>query len=103
MEVIAHKISKKSLFKLMLTGAACGFFIFFVLCGIAAFFGADTVTWDGESVTGLSGLLLSLAMWPFFSLFFTLFLGVFITFGLWIFSFFKPLKVTFKGVLNEGE
>ena len=103
MEVIASKISKKSLFKLLFIGLSFGFLVFFLMCGIAAIFGAETVRWEETPITGFSGLLLALAMWPIFSFFFAGFIWIFSILGLWIYSFMRPLKVVFKGVESPSE
>lgn len=97
MIIIAEKISKRSYFKLLFTSLFFGFFFFFLLCGIAAAFGAETVSWNGKLVTGINGLFTAILMWPFFSLFFSCFLWVFGSFGLWLYSLYKPLEVGFKG------
>jgi hypothetical protein len=39
-----------------------------------------------------------LAIWPVFSLCFTLFIWCFVAFGLWIYSLVKPLNLVFKEV-----
>ncbi|GFD90464.1 hypothetical protein KUL152_26900 [Tenacibaculum sp. KUL152] len=96
MEVVAKKISKKSLFKILFIGAFLGFAVFFIGCGIGAFFGLESVRWNNEPVFGVSGFLLALAMWPFFTFFLSLFIWLFCILGLWVYSFFKPIKVTFK-------
>ncbi|EGU44309.1 hypothetical protein A3712_07990 [Vibrio sp. HI00D65] len=96
MEITVKKISKRSLFKMLFIGFSLSFFVFFLICGVASIFGAETVKWEQTPVTGLSGLLLALAMWPMFSLFLTLFMWCFAAFGLWIFSLVKPLKLVFK-------
>ena len=108
MEVIANKISKKSLFKLLFIGLSFGFFVFFLMCGIAdIFFGTETVRLTarlGETpITGFSGSLLALAMWPIFSFFFAGFIWILSILGLWIYSFMRPLKVVFKGVESPSE
>ena len=96
MEVVAKKISKRSLFKILFIGTTFGFAVFFIGCGIGALFGLESVHWGDEPVTGVSGLLLAFAMWPFFTFFMTLFIWLFCILGLWLYSFFKPIKVTFK-------
>ena len=101
--VEAKKISKASLFKLMLIGALIGLFLLFLLCGIAAIFGYETVSLNGKPVTGVRGFITALMMWPIFSLFFTCFGWAIITFGLWIYSFFRVLRVAFRGVKGGGE
>ncbi len=97
MIIKAEKISKSSFFKLLLISVGLGLFFFFLLCGIAALFGSSTVTWNGEVVTGIKGLLAALLMWPFFSLFLVCFLWLFGVLGLWAYSLISPLYVEFKG------
>ncbi len=96
MEITVKKISKRSLFKMLFIGFSLSFFVFFLMCGIASIFGAETVKWEETPVTGVSGLLLALAMWPIFSFFLALFMWCFVAFGLWIYSLAKPLKLVFK-------
>lgn len=96
MEITVKKISKRSLFKMLFIGFSLSFFVFFLMCGIASIFGAETVKWDETPVTGVSGLLLALAMWPIFSFFLALFMWCFVAFGLWIYSLAKPLNLVFK-------
>lgn len=102
MEITASKISKRSLFKLLLIGFCLGFFVFFLVCGIASVFGLETVKWGEAPVTGFSGLLLALAMWPVFSLFMASFMWCIVAFGLWLYSFIKPLKLVFKGTVEPN-
>ncbi len=101
MEVIAKKISKKSLFKLLFIGFTVGLTIFSLLCGIAAIFGAETVQWNGIYRTGVEGLLYSIFMGPVLGIVFSCVIWLFLVPGLWIYSFFQPLKVSFKNILNE--
>ncbi len=96
MEITVKKISKRSLFKMLFIGFSLSFFVFFLICGIASIFGAETVKWEETPVTGVSGLLLALAMWPIFSFFLALFMWCFVAFGLWIYSLAKPLNLVFK-------
>ncbi|HDY7864668.1 TPA: DUF3265 domain-containing protein [Vibrio vulnificus] len=96
MEITVKKISKRSLFKMLFIGFSLSFFVFFLMCGIASIFGAETVKWEETPVTGVSGLLLALAMWPIFSFSLALFMWCFVAFGLWIYSLAKPLKLVFK-------
>lgn len=101
MQIVAKKISKKSLFKLLSVGLILGFSLFAIPCGIFAFFGAETIEWNGVYKTGIEGLLYSFVMGPIIGLIFACFMWVFIALGLWIYSFFMPLKVTFKNIMDE--
>ena len=100
MEIVAKKISKKSLFKLLFIGLTTGLSMFAILCGIAAFFGAETVQWNGVHRTGIEGLIYGFIMGPFLGLLFSCVMWLQITPGLWVYSFFRPIKVTFKDVQN---
>jgi len=104
MIINAEKISKGSFFKLLLIALSIGFFVFFLICGVAATFGADTVKWENEPVQGVNGLLVAMAIWPVFSLFITCFFWGFGVLGLWLYSFYKPISIRFKGnteILNN--
>jgi len=103
MQIEAKKISKSSLFRLLALGLGSGFLVFFTLCGIASVFGAETVHWNGEIVTGVMGLVTALLMWPFFTFGFTLFIWLFSIFGLWVYSFFGTLKFEFRDVVTKTE
>ena len=95
MEVLAKKISKKSLFKILFMGSLFGMGTFTVLCGIAAFFGAETVNWNGEVRTGLEGLLYGILMAPFMAILFSCVMWCFLAFGLWVYSFFGTLNIAY--------
>ena len=57
MKIRAKKIGKGSLFKIILICQVVPFGILFLICGIAAAFGAETVTLNGVAKTGISGLI----------------------------------------------
>lgn len=102
-EVIAKKISKKSLFKLLLVGFTTGLTSFSLLCGIAAIFGAETIQWNGVYRTGIEGLVYSIFMGPVLGVVFACLIWLFLAPGLWFYSFFRPLKLSFKNCLNEQQ
>jgi hypothetical protein len=41
-------------------------------------------------------------MWPVFSLFMASFMWCIVAFGLWLYSFIKPLKLVFKGTVEPN-
>ena len=96
MEIIAKKISKKSLFKLLLSGFGVSIFIFCVLCGVAALFGMSMVQINGVHRYGFEGLVYGFLMGPVFAVVGSTFIWCMMAFGLWITSFFKPLNLSFK-------
>lgn len=101
MEVTAKKISKSSIFKIYFIGLSGGFFVLFLIFGVAAIFGAETVKWENQPVTGFMGLITAMLMWPFFSFLFAGFMWLISILGLWLYSFIKPITISFKGVVTR--
>lgn len=95
-EIAVQRLSAGSIFKLVAIGTSVTFIPFSVLMGCFALFGANTVTWNNESIHGITGLLASPFIGIFISLIFTLFLGSFIALGLWVFSKFRPITLLVK-------
>lgn len=67
--------------------------LFCIFCGIAAAFGASTVTLNGEFQTGWQGLVAALIMFPFFVVIFTCFMWISSALGLWMYSWFKEIEI----------
>ncbi|KUJ84384.1 hypothetical protein AWR36_001385 [Microbulbifer flavimaris] len=103
MEITARKISKRSVFKIYFLGLSGGFFFLFLFYGIRALFGAETVKWDGEPVTGVAGLAISVIMWPVMSFIFSAFMWLFSVVGLWMYSLINPITISFQGVVTGGK
>lgn len=103
MIIVARKISRDSVFRILFIGLGGTFFMLFLLLGIGALFGADTVSFDDEPVTGIKGLGVALLMWPVFSFLMSAFLWCACIFGLWLYSLFAPIKVEFKNVVSGAE
>lgn len=60
-----------------------------------ALFGAKTVTFSGEHVTGFMGLVTALIMAPIFSLIFSLFGWIGTYFGIRIWGHFRPITLEY--------
>ena len=82
-----------SAFKLAAIGFCFSLIPFATLMGCFALFGFHTVTWNSEPVVGLKGLLASPFIGLFVALFFSLIVGTMLAVGLWIYSFFEPLRI----------
>lgn len=93
--VKVKKISAGTIFKLIATGLTVGFLPIFIICGIMGAFGMDSLTWNEQPVTGIKALFIGPLMAVFMALMFTLIIGSVTVFGLWIFSFFKPVNIEF--------
>ena len=105
MNITAKKISKASVFKIYIIGLGLGLFVFFLIMGLSALFGSQTVKFNGESVTGFMGLVVALCMWPIFSVIFAGFMWLISILGLWVYSVFYPITISFKemDVENDSE
>lgn len=101
MIINSARISKKSLFRLLLIGNLFGWMVFFLIAAIGSLFGLEaiTISLNGASVTGVPGFILVLITWPVFSLFWATFTWIFSALGLWIYSTRKSLTLE----LQEGE
>lgn len=95
-EVSVRRLSAGTVFKLVAIGLACSVIPFSLLMGFLSLFGASTVTWNRQTVTGVYGLIVS----PFIGLvlvaFLTMVLGSCVAFGLWIFSKIRPVTLLVK-------
>ena len=90
-----RRIKAGSLFKLVFLSSSAIFIPMIVFFGVLAFFGAKTVTFSGEQVTGVKGLVTALIMAPFFTLFFSLFAWIGAYIGIRIFARFWPLELEY--------
>lgn len=91
--VTIRRLGTGSVFRLVAIGCFCSLVPFATLMGVFALFGFHTVTWNHEPLTGIGGLLAS----PFIGLViaagFTLFFGLCLSLGLWLYSRFRPLTI----------
>jgi hypothetical protein len=94
-KICARKITKGSLYKLLLIGISIPFSLFFLICGIASMFGANTVHWGEKPITGIMGLISAVLMYPVFCLIFAGLAWLCIAFGLWIYSKFRTIELFF--------
>jgi hypothetical protein len=93
--ITIKRFTALTLFKIVGIGCSISLIGFAVLMGLFAFFGAHTVNWNRQSITGISGLVAS----PFIGFFLATLLTIvaWIGFGLsfWLFSLFGSLRVDY--------
>lgn len=100
MIIKTKKISKYSLFKLLLCGYSMIVIPFFIVCGISSLFGGQNVQVGGEPVTGVMGLVASLIMAPIFSTMLSILNWIPLAIGLWIFSKIKHINIELTEVTD---
>lgn len=93
-----QRLSAGTIFKLAAIGLGCSFIPLSVFFGVLAAFGAQTVTWNGQHLTGLSGLAMSPVIGLMVSGIGTVLLGSACAFGLWLYSFVRPMSILVKNV-----
>jgi len=102
-EIYISRLSAGSVFKLVGIGLLCSLLPFTILMGCTAYFGFNSLLWNGQPVTGVTALIAA----PFIGLFmvaiFTMLLGTAVTFGLWVYSFISPLEIAFKAPPADPE
>jgi hypothetical protein len=102
-EIIVQRVSTGTLFKLAGLGLTLTLIPFSILMGCLALFGASTVTWNEQPLTGVAGLLASPFIGAFVTGVFTIFLGACMALGLWLYSSFRPLTLRVKVLTSETE
>lgn len=95
-EIKVQRLSAGTVFKLAAIGLACSFLPICVFFGVLAAFGAQTITWNGQHLTGLSGLAMSPVIGLMITGIGTLLLGSACAFGLWLYSLVRPMSILVK-------
>lgn len=95
-EIFVARISAGSLFKLAGVGLFFTLVPFTLIMGCFAFFGASTVHWNQQPLTGFTGLIASPFIGMFLAAMFTMLLGSCMVLGLWIYSQFRILTLLVK-------
>ena len=92
-EIRIKRLTTGTIFKILIYGSIFSISPFFLLMGVLSLFGASTILWNEQQLTGVSGLIASPFIGVVISLIFSGFFGLFLSAGLWIYSRFKPLTV----------
>ncbi|MBL8469415.1 hypothetical protein [Methyloversatilis discipulorum] len=101
-EITVQRISAGTLFKLAGLGLVLTMLPFALLMGCLALFGASTVSWNQEPLTGISGFVASPIIGLVLAAVFTMLLGTSMALGLWLYSRFRPLTLLVKVAGTEA-
>lgn len=91
--VSVQRLSVGTVYKLWWVGLTLGMVPVGVLFGVLSLFGFNTVTWNGQPLYGVSGLMAGPLIGVFVALIFTGILGSAAALGLWLYSKFRPLTL----------
>ena len=98
MTAITHpvrRISAPTIYKVLFLGSAFSVFPYGALMGVLSLFGLNTVTWNGAHVHGFWGLVTGTLIGVLFVLVLTLAVGSACAIGMWIYSKFEPISITY--------
>ena len=98
-KIFINSLSAKSLFKILFIGHVFSIGLLITIMGVFSLLGYETVAIDGVSVVGLKGLFTAIIMAAVFSLILSSLSWIFIQFGNWVYTRFKPLTI----IINEAD
>lgn len=90
------RFSFGTVYKILAIASTCSLVPVSILMGLFAFFGAETIVWNGQHLTGLMGLIASPFVGIMLALIFTGFLGTLFACGLWLYSKFGTLHIAYQ-------
>jgi hypothetical protein len=88
-----RRVATGSVLRLVAVGVFFSVVPFFLIMGVLAGFGQSTLRWNGAPVFGWTAVLLSPVMGVFAAGLFTVFAGLAIGLGLWLYSKLKPFRL----------
>jgi hypothetical protein len=93
--ITIKRFTAGTLFKIVGIGCSISLIGFAVLMGVFALFGAHTVNWNRQPITGISGLVASPFIGFFLAALFTIFGWIGFALSFWLFSLFGSLRVDY--------
>ena len=95
-----QRLAGWTIYKIIFLGTTFSLGIFCVLMGVLALFGANTVMWNGANVYGFSGLFVSILLAVFFVFAITLVFGTACLFGIWLYSKFETMGISYVHIVE---
>lgn len=96
--ITIRRLRFRTVVKLVAIGNLCSLVPFSLVTGILSLLGAGTVQWNDQPITGFAGLIAS----PFVGLFlagiWTILCAIPVSLGLWAFSKFRPITVSYEAL-----
>jgi hypothetical protein len=97
-----RRLSITTLLMMLATGYVLSLVPFCLCLGVLAQFGAATITWNGNALTGIGALVASPFIGLAIALVLTVLTGLFLAIGLWLFSRFRPLTLAYAPLVGMG-
>lgn len=93
-----QRLSTGTIYKLWLIGLTVSMTPLGLLLGIFAMLGFKTVTWNGQPLYGVAGLIAGPLLGVLLAVLFTAFLGYASAIGLWVYSKVRPLDIQARNI-----
>jgi hypothetical protein len=99
------RLTLDTIFRLLFIGFLFSLVPFFIIFGVLSLFGigGTSFTFDNQVISGIPALIYSPFIGLFITLIFTAIFGIFISFGLWLFSKLKPFPVRYISLSNRHD
>lgn len=91
-----RRLTTGSVFKLVAVGLFSAWMPLMLLFGLAAMFGAGTVSWQGSEVSGVPALFTAVFAGILMAGLGTLLFGATLALGLWLYSLLKPMELVYR-------
>ncbi|MEY2427809.1 MAG: hypothetical protein QOJ40_694 [Verrucomicrobiota bacterium] len=101
--IIIRRFAALSMLKIVAVGCIISLCGFSLMMGFLALFGAHTVQWNHQSLTGMAGLMNSVFIAAFLSFGFTLFGWIGFVISFWLFSKFSSLSLEYIADEKPGQ
>lgn len=96
--IMVRQLRAGTIYKLLLIGLLVSIVPLCLAFGVAGFFGADTVKWNGQPIHGAAALMVSPVLGILFAVMCSALGGTLTCIGLWIYSFFRPIRLRIVNV-----
>jgi len=93
--ITVKRLRAGTVFKLLLIGNLTFFVPLGLLAGVMSMFGASTVIWNDQVVTGLPAMLVSPLSGAVFALVISVLGWISVFIGLWVYSAYRPVELEF--------
>ena len=93
-----QRLSTGTIYKLWLIGLTVSMTPLGLLLGIFAMLGFKAVTWNGQPLYGVAGLIAGPLLGVLLAVLFTAFLGSASAIGLWVYSKVRPLDIQARNI-----
>lgn len=91
-----RRLTTGSVFKLVAVGLFSAWVPLMLLFGLAAMFGAGTVSWQGNEVSGVPALFTAVFAGVLMAGLGTLLFGATMALGLWLYSLLRPMELVYR-------